>query len=99
MKVLLVEDDEKIARAVKRGLEAESFTVDVTGDGDDGLWLATERPYDVVILDIMLPGRNGFRVCTDLRASGNWTPVLMLTACRAAGETWLTRGSNIESYL
>ena len=80
MKVLLVEDDEKIARAVKRGLEAESFTVDVTGNGDDGLWLACERPYDVVILDIMLPGRNGYRVCTDLRASGNWTPVLMLTA-------------------
>ena len=80
MKVLLVEDDDKIARAVRRGLETESFTVDVTGNGDDGLWLANERPYDVVILDIMLPGRNGYRVCADLRAAGNWTPVLMLTA-------------------
>jgi DNA-binding response OmpR family regulator len=80
VKVLLVEDDEKIARAVKRGLESELFTVDVTGNGDDGLWLARELPYDVVILDIMLPGRNGYRVCTDLRASGNWTPILMLTA-------------------
>jgi two-component system, OmpR family, response regulator len=80
VKVLLVEDDEKIARAVKRGLEAEAFTVDVTGNGDDGLWLASERTYDVVILDIMLPGRNGYRVCSDLRAAGNWTPVLMLTA-------------------
>jgi two-component system, OmpR family, response regulator len=80
MKVLLVDDDERIVSAVRRGLEAEGFTVDVEHDGVDGLWRATEGSYDVIILDIMLPGRNGFLVCADLRAAGNWTPILMLTA-------------------
>ena len=80
MKVLLVEDDKKIATAVKRGLEAEGFTVDVAFDGPDGLWLATEGAYDVILLDIMLPGRNGYRICADLREAGDWTPILMLTA-------------------
>jgi two-component system, OmpR family, response regulator len=80
MKLLLVEDDKKIATAVKRGLEAEGFTVEIAFDGNDGLWLATEGSYDLIVLDILLPGRNGFRVCADLRAAGNWTPILMLTA-------------------
>lgn len=79
-KLLLVEDDKKIATAVKRGLDAEGFTVDVSLSGDDGFWRASESTYDLIILDIMLPGRNGFRVCRDLRESGIWTPVLMLTA-------------------
>ena len=60
MKLLLVEDDKKIATAVKRGLEAEGFTVEVAFDGNDGLWLATEGAYDLIVLDIMLPGRNGY---------------------------------------
>ncbi len=80
MKVLLVEDDKKIATAVKRGLEAEGFTVDVAFDGPHGLWLATEGAYDVILLDIMLPGRNGYRICADLREAGDWTPILILTA-------------------
>ena len=80
MKVLLVEDDIKIATAVKRGLDAEGFTVDVAFDGVDGLWLATEGSYDLILLDIMLPGRNGFQVCADLRARKVWTPIIMLTA-------------------
>lgn len=80
MKVLVVEDDKKIATALKRGLEAEGFTVEVSFDGDDGLWRATEGSYDLIVLDIMLPGRNGYRVCGDLRDAGNWTPILMLTA-------------------
>ena len=80
MKVLLVEDDRRIATTVKRGLEAEGFTVEVAFDGNDGLWLASEGGYDLVVLDIMLPGRNGYRICADLRAAGNWTPILMLTA-------------------
>src|SRR5262245_21077577 len=80
MKVLLVEDDKKIATAVKRGLEAEGFTVEVAFDGNDGLWLATESTYDLLVLDIMLPGRNGYRICADLRGAGDWTPILMLTA-------------------
>ncbi len=80
MKLLVVEDDEKIAAAVKRGLEADGFTIDVATDGDDGWWMATEGTYDLIVLDIMLPGRNGYRICGDLRAASNWTPVLMLTA-------------------
>lgn len=80
MKLLLVDDDVKITSAVKRGLEAEGFTVEVSADGDDALWRATEGSYDLIVLDIMLPGRNGYRVCADLRAADNWTPILMLTA-------------------
>ena len=80
MKLLMVEDDKKIATAIKRGLEAEGFTVDVAFDGADGLWMATEGSYDVILLDIMLPTRNGFQICADLRNAGNWTPILMLTA-------------------
>jgi DNA-binding response OmpR family regulator len=80
MKLLVVEDDRKIATAVKRGLEAEGYTVDVAFDGTDGLWLATEGSYDLIVLDIMLPGRNGYQVCARLREAGDWTPVLMLTA-------------------
>jgi two-component system OmpR family response regulator len=80
MKVLVVEDDKKIATAVKRGLEAEGFTVDVAYEGPDGVWMATEGTYDLIVLDIMLPGRNGYQICADLRAAGDWTPILMLTA-------------------
>ena len=80
MKVLMVDDDQKIAAAVARGLRAEGFTVDVEHDGVDGLWRAREGSYDVIILDIMLPGRNGYLICADLREAGDWTPILMLTA-------------------
>lgn len=80
MKVLVVEDDAKVAAAVARGLRAEGFAVDLAADGDEGLWLAAESTYDLVVLDLMLPRRNGFRVCADLRARGDWTPVLVLTA-------------------
>jgi two-component system OmpR family response regulator len=80
MKVLLVEDDKKIATAVKRGLEAEGFSVEVAYDGTDGLWRATEGSYDVIVLDLMLPGHNGFQVCAELREAGNWAPILVLTA-------------------
>ncbi len=80
MKLLLIEDDVKIAQAVSRGLRAEGFTVELADRGDEGLWLASEGSYDLILLDILLPGRNGYQVCADLRAAGNWTPVLMLTA-------------------
>jgi DNA-binding response OmpR family regulator len=80
VKLLLVEDDTKIAAAVRRGLEAEGYTVEVAADGTDGLWMATEGSYDLIVLDIMLPGRNGFQICADLRAADDWTPILMLTA-------------------
>lgn len=80
MKLLLIEDDDKIARAVGRGLRAEGFTVEVAARGDEGLWLATEGSYDLILLDILLPGRNGYQICAALRAAGDWTPILMLTA-------------------
>ena len=80
MKLLLVEDDAKIATAVKRGLEAEGFRVEVSQDGADGLWRAQEGTYDLLIVDLMLPGRNGFQICADLRAADDWTPILVLTA-------------------
>lgn len=80
MKLLLIEDDRKISKAISRGLRAEGFSVEVTERGDDGLWLATEGHYDLILLDILLPGRNGYQVCADLRAGGDWTPILMLTA-------------------
>ncbi len=75
-----MEDDEQLARSIKRGLEAEGFTADLAHDGTDGLWRAKEGDYDAIVLDIMLPGLNGYRVCAELRAAGNWTPILMLTA-------------------
>lgn len=80
MKVLLVDDDVKLTAAVKRGLQPEGFTVDIAYNGIDGLWRATEGSYDVVVLDLMLPGRDGYSVCAEMRAAGNWTPILMLTA-------------------
>jgi DNA-binding response OmpR family regulator len=80
MKVLLIEDDKKIATIVKRGLEAEGYTVEAAFDGAEGLWLATEGSYDLILLDIMLPNRNGFQICADLRSRADWTPIIMLTA-------------------
>jgi DNA-binding response OmpR family regulator len=80
MKILLIEDDPKLSAALRRGLEADGLRVDVAHDGDDGLWMASEGTSAAIILDILLPGRNGFRVCADLRARGDWTPILMLTA-------------------
>lgn len=80
MRVLVVDDEKRLAAALRRGLEAEGFAVDVALDGDEGMFLATENPYDAIILDIMLPGLNGFQICSRLREQGNWTPILMLTA-------------------
>jgi len=82
MRVLVVEDDERMARAVQRGLQSEGFAVDVALDGTDGLWHATEFAYDalVLVLDVMLPGIDGYELCRRLRAAGNWAPILVLTA-------------------
>lgn len=86
MRVLVVEDETRMARLLKRGLEEEGHAVDVAGDGPDGLWMATENPYAAIVLDIMLPGFDGFEVCRKLREAGVWTPVLMLTARDAVGD-------------
>lgn len=80
MWVLVVEDEESLARVLKRGLEREGFVVDLQSNGEDGLWAATENAYDVVVLDIMLPRLNGYKVLERLRERRVWTPVLMLTA-------------------
>jgi len=80
MRILLVEDEEHLADAVRRGLEAEGFSVDVSHDGLDGLWMAQQGQYEALILDILLPGMNGYKVCSTLRDEGNKVPILMLTA-------------------
>jgi len=80
MRVLLVEDEVTLAAAVARGLAAEGFEVDVVHDGLEGLERGRAHGYAAIVLDIMLPGRNGYQVCRDLRAEGVWTPILMLTA-------------------
>ncbi len=80
MRVLLVEDEAHLAEAVQRGLTAERFVVDVVSDGREGLRRALDARYDVVVLDIMLPGLSGYRICQEMRKAQVWTPVLMLTA-------------------
>ena len=78
--MLVVEDDERMARAIQRGLQSEGFAVDVALDGTNGLWHATEFTYDALVLDVMLPGIDGYELCRRLRAAGNWAPILVLTA-------------------
>jgi DNA-binding response OmpR family regulator len=80
MRVLVVEDDELLADSLSRGLGAEGYVVEVARDGIDGLHMATEYRFDLMILDIMLPGLNGYQVCSRLRAAGVAVPILMLTA-------------------
>ncbi|GAA5766111.1 transcriptional regulatory protein TcrA [Streptosporangium roseum] len=80
MRVLLVEDEKRLADLLKGGLAGEGFAVDVAHDGRDGLWMASENVYDVIVLDVMLPRMNGYTVCARLRDAENWTPILMLTA-------------------
>ena len=80
MRVLVVDDEVRLADGVRRGLEAEGWAVDVANDGVDGLWHAREFRYDAIVLDLMMPGLSGWTVCAQLRADGDWTPVLMLTA-------------------
>jgi DNA-binding response OmpR family regulator len=75
-----VEDERRLADLVKGGLTGEGFAVDVAHDGRDGLWLATENDYDVIVLDVMLPRMNGYTLCSRLREAGDWTPIMMLTA-------------------
>lgn len=80
MKVLIIEDDRAVVEALKEGLEDESYAVDVAYDGDEGLRTALALEYDVIILDVMMPEKNGYEVCQELRKEGVTTPILMLTA-------------------
>src|SRR5258707_8348511 len=80
MHLLVVEDEQRLAAGLRKGLEAEGFAVDVVHNGTDGIWMARETSFDAIILDVMLPGANGYQVCRTLRGEGNWTPILILTA-------------------
>ena len=80
MRVLVVDDEQRLADALRRGLEAEGIAVDVAHTGTDGLWYARENDYDVLVLDIMMPGMSGYALCRTLRDEGDGTPILMLTA-------------------
>ncbi len=99
MRVLVVEDETRTAALLRRGLVEEGFAVDVVSDGVDAVWQACEVAYDVIVLDLMLPGIDGFEVCRRLRAAGRWAPVLMLTARGEVADR--IRGLNIgaDDYL
>jgi two-component system, OmpR family, response regulator len=99
MRVLVVEDDPSMAASLRRGLTAEGYTVEVATNGDDGLWQAIEHDFDVVLLDIMLPKRNGFRVVTELRRRGSTVPVLMLTAKNGEWDQAEALDSGADDYL
>jgi DNA-binding response OmpR family regulator len=77
---LLIEDEEGLASSLVRGFSADGFVVETTTDGTIGLWMAREQRFDAIVLDILLPGTNGFAVCRTLRQEGIWVPILMLTA-------------------
>ena len=80
MRVLVVDDETRMASLLKRALEEEGHVVDVAADGADGLWLAAENPYGAIVLDVMLPDFDGFELCRRIRGNGQWVPVIMLTA-------------------
>lgn len=99
MRILIVEDDHKIAGALKRGLEQENFAVDVEYDGDSGYGAASTIEYDVIILDRMLPGKDGVTICQDLRSISNHTPILMLTAKSSIGDRVSGLNAGADDYL
>ncbi len=80
MRILVVDDEPSVTEALRRGLTADGFSVDVVHDGIDAVWMAEQHPYSVIVLDLLLPGLNGYQVCARLRSKEIWTPILMLTA-------------------
>jgi DNA-binding response OmpR family regulator len=99
MKVLIVEDEHKIANLIMQGLEQERFVVDVAYDGTSGFDFASSEPYDVIILDRLLPGTDGLEICKKLRASGIHTPILMLTAKGQLSDKVEGLNSGADDYL
>jgi two-component system, OmpR family, response regulator len=99
MRVLIVEDDLRMASLVRRGLTGEGLAADVAGTGEDALWMAQAHPYDAIVLDVMLPGLDGFETCRRLRAAGVWVPVLMLTARDAVEDRVAGLDSGADDYL
>jgi two-component system OmpR family response regulator len=99
MRVLVVEDEPKIAALLRRGLSEEGHPTDVAGRGEDALWMAEAHAYDVIVLDVMLPGIDGFETCRRLRAADVWTPVLMLTARNAIEDRVAGLDVGADDYL
>ena len=99
MRALVVEDDVKLAALLRRGLQEEGHVADVAGTGDDALWMAGATAYDVIVLDVMLAGIDGFEVCRRLRRSGVWSPVLMLTARDAVEDRVEGLDAGADDYL
>jgi two-component system OmpR family response regulator len=99
MRVLVVEDEVKMGRLLRRGLTEEGHAADVARTGDDALWLAAATEYDAIVLDVMLPGRDGFEVCRELRERGVWAPVLMLTARDAVPDRIAGLDAGADDYL
>ena len=99
MRALIVEDEAKLAGLLRRGLGEEGYAADVAATGEDALWMAQATPYDAIVLDVMLPGADGFAVCRQLRDKGVWAPVLMLTARDAVGDRVDGLDSGADDYL
>ncbi len=99
VKLLVIEDEEKTARYIRRGLAEQGFTVDLSHDGEDGLHLATQLAYDLLIVDILLPRREGWSVLSELNRAGNKTPVLILSALDTVGEKVRALGLGADDYL
>jgi two-component system OmpR family response regulator len=99
MRILVVEDELKMASLIRRGLVEEGHATDVTPSGEDAVWMAEAHPYDVVVLDVMLPGLSGFETCRRLRNAGVWTPVLMLTARDAVHDRVAGLDAGADDYL
>ena len=99
MRLLVVEDEVRMSRLLKRGLEEEGHAVDLAADGPEGWWLATENRYAAIVLDVMLPGFDGFELCRRLRAAGVWPPVLMLTARDAVDDRVRGLDAGADDYL
>jgi two-component system OmpR family response regulator len=99
MRLLVVEDDVKMASLLKRGLEREGYAVDLAANGVDAVWAGREVPYDAVLLDAMIPAPDGFEVCRQLREAGRWMPVIMLTARDAVDDRVRGLDAGADDYL
>ena len=99
MRVLVVEDEAKLAALLRRGLVEEGYAADIASSGEDALWMADSTPFDAVVLDVVLPGIDGFEVCRTLRQRGVWAPIVMLTARGAVGDRVTGLDAGADDYL
>lgn len=99
MRILVVEDEKRIASFIERGLKEQAYSVDLAYDGETGIFQAQVNDYDCIVLDLMLPGKNGIAVCQELRASGNQTPIMMLTAMNSVEDKVRGLDAGADDYL